>query len=41
VDPVFAATLREVRAQGVEVHAYRCAVSLKKIEVAEEILTCL
>jgi sugar fermentation stimulation protein A len=37
VDPVFAATLREVRAQGVEVHAYRCAVSLKKIEVAEEI----
>ncbi len=37
VDPAFAAALREVRAEEVEVHAYRCAVSLEEIEVAAEI----
>lgn len=36
VDPAFAAALREVRAEGVEVHAYRCAVSLEEIEIVEE-----
>ncbi len=40
VDPAFAAALREVRTEGVEVHAYRCNVSLEKIEVAEEITIC-
>jgi len=41
VDPAFAAALREVRAEGVEVHAYRCKVSLKEIEIAEEITTII
>lgn len=37
IDPKFAETLREVHRAGVEVHAYRCKVSLEKIEIAEEI----
>ena len=37
VDPEFSETLREVHRAGVEVHAYRCDVSLEKIEIAEEI----
>lgn len=37
VDPLFGETLRQVHAQGVEVHAYRCTVSPEKIEIAEEI----
>ena len=37
IDPGFAATLREVRAAGVEVHAYRCAISLQAIKIAEAI----
>ena len=37
VDPEFSKTLREVHRAGVEVHAYRCDVSLEKIEIAEEI----
>ena len=37
IDPVFVKKLREVYQAGVEVHAYRCEVSLKQIQVAEEI----
>lgn len=37
IDPEFTAALREVYLAGVEVHAYRCAVSLEKIEIMEEI----
>jgi len=37
IDPDFADKLREVHQVGVEVHAYRCAVSLKEIQVAAEI----
>lgn len=37
IDPDFAEKLREVHLAGVEVHAYRCTVSLKGINVAEEI----
>jgi len=37
VDPDFAVALRAVCAQGVEVHAYRCEVSLEGIEIVKEI----
>lgn len=37
VDPEFSAVLRENHHKGVEVHAYRCAVSTQKIEIVEEI----
>lgn len=37
VDPAFASTLRQVHKAGVEVHAYRCDVSLAKITIADEI----
>lgn len=37
VDPSFAETLRQVHRQGVAIHAYRCDVSLGKIEIAVEI----
>ena len=37
IDPVFAETLRQVHRAGVEVHAYRCEVSLDKITIAAEI----
>ena len=37
IDPEFAEKLREVHQAGVEVHAYRCAVSTKEISIAEEI----
>jgi sugar fermentation stimulation protein A len=36
IDPAFAAALHKAHANGVEVHAYRCEVSLEKIEIAEE-----
>ena len=37
VDPAFAETLRRVHQQGVAIHAYRCDVTLERIEIAEEI----
>ena len=37
IDPDFAAELRRVHAAGVEVHAYRCAVSTEEVVIAEEI----
>jgi len=37
IDPEFAEKLREVHRAGVEVHAYRCEVSLEEIRVADEI----
>jgi sugar fermentation stimulation protein A len=37
VDPDFAAELRRVAAEGVEVHAFRCAVSTEEVVIAEEI----
>ena len=37
IDPDFAAELRRVHAAGVEVHAYRCAVSTEEVAIAEEI----
>lgn len=37
IDPDFAAELRRVSAAGVEVHAYRCAVSTEEVVIAEEI----
>jgi len=37
VDPVFAQTLREVNAHGVEVHAYVCRVSTECIEINREL----
>ncbi|MEA3327356.1 MAG: DNA/RNA nuclease SfsA [Chloroflexota bacterium] len=37
IDPDFSEKLREVHQVGVEVHAYRCAVSLKEIKIVEEI----
>jgi sugar fermentation stimulation protein A len=37
IDPEFAEALRHAVENGVEVHAYRCAVSTERIEVAEEI----
>ena len=37
IDPDFTQTLRQVRAQGVAVHAYRCQVSLEGINIAGEI----
>ncbi len=37
IDPDFAETLRQVRRQGVGVHAYRCQLGLGDIEIAEEI----
>jgi sugar fermentation stimulation protein A len=37
IDPEFAEALRHAVENGVEVHAYRCAVSTERVEVAEEI----
>jgi len=37
IDPDFAAALRRVHREGVEVHAFRCEVSLEKIEIVDEI----
>lgn len=37
IDPDFAEALRHAVENGVEVHAYRCAVSTERIEIAEEI----
>jgi sugar fermentation stimulation protein A len=37
IDPAFAETLCKVNHAGVEVHAYRCAVSLEGIEIVGEI----
>ncbi len=37
IDPIFAEVLQQVHTMGVEVHAYRCKVSLKAIEIADEI----
>ncbi len=37
IDPAFAETLRQVHRAGVEVHAYRCDLSLHKITIAAEI----
>jgi len=37
IDPEFTETLRQVHKEGVEVHAYRCDVSLEKVAIAEEI----
>jgi sugar fermentation stimulation protein A len=41
IDPDFAAELRRVAAAGVEVHAFRCAVSTEEVAIAEEIPTLL
>jgi len=38
IDPNFAETLRCVHQQGVAIHAYRCDVSLEKIEITDEIM---
>jgi sugar fermentation stimulation protein A len=37
IDPDFAAELRRVADAGVEVHAFRCAVSTEEVVIAEEI----
>ena len=37
IDPDFADALRHAVEKGVEVHAYRCAVSTERVEIAEEI----
>ena len=37
IDPNFSRDLRNVQQKGVEVHAYRCVVSTKEIEIIEEI----
>ena len=37
VDPEFTEVLRQAHAQGVEIHAYRCDVTLEGIEIADEI----
>ena len=37
VDPEFTETLRHVHDAGVAVHAYRCEVSLEKMEIAQEV----
>ena len=37
VDSNFAQTLRQVNAQGVEIHAYNCAVSVESIAIKDEI----
>lgn len=37
IDLEFAEVLRQVHAQGVEIHAYRCDVTLEGIEIADEI----
>lgn len=37
VDPNFAQTLHQVHTQGVEIHAYNCAVSLESIAIKDEI----
>ena len=37
IDPAFSAALREVHEEGVEVHAYRCRVTLNGITIDEEI----
>lgn len=37
VDPEFAEVLCQAHAQGVEIHAYRCDVTLEGIEIADEI----
>jgi len=41
VDPEFAARLRQVYQQGVEVHAYRCKVNLESITIMEKIRVAL
>ena len=41
IDPDFAAALRHAVENGVEVHAYRCAVSPARVEIAEEISALL
>lgn len=41
IDPAFAVTLRQAHNEGVEVHAYRCKVSLEEIKIAEKIPTNL
>jgi len=38
IDPDFAAELRRVSGLGVEVHAFRCAVSTEEVVIAEEIV---
>ncbi len=37
IDPDFAKALRHAVENGVEVHAYRCAVSTERVEIAEEL----
>lgn len=37
IDPEFAAELRRVHDSGVEVHAFRCAVSTEEVMISEEI----
>ncbi len=37
IDPEFTAILKQVHAQGVDARAYRCDVSLERVEIAEEI----
>ncbi len=37
IDPDFAEALRHAVENGVEVHAYRCAVNTERVEIAEEI----
>ena len=41
IDPDFAAELRRVSAMGVEVHAFRCAVSTEEVVIAEKIPVAL
>lgn len=41
VDPAFTETLRKVAQAGVDIHAYRCAVSLEGIEIVDEMPVCL
>jgi sugar fermentation stimulation protein A len=37
IDPDFTEILETVHRQGVEVHAYRCRVSLEEIRILEEV----
>jgi sugar fermentation stimulation protein A len=41
IDPDFAETLRQVQAQGVEIHAYRCQVSTEHIEIVQALPVAL
>jgi sugar fermentation stimulation protein A len=41
IDPDFTDTLRKVHREGVEVHAFRCAVSLQSIVIVETIPVAL